>query len=126
MEIIIRKRALLSLLAGARAAKPYEFVCLLTGRREKGNIVVEDTMIPPGIMTSETMTSFSDWMMPLIDGVVGTFHSHPQGIPHPSREDRHLFSQKGGVHLIAGEPFEIGNVNCFLGSGKRAGFKIVD
>ena len=126
MEIIIKRRALLSALAGAKAANPNEFVCLLTGRREGGNLVIDDTMIPPGIMVSETMTSFSDWMMPLMEGAVGTFHSHPGSIARPSPQDRYHFSQKGGVHFIAGEPFEPRDVAAFLGNGRRVPFRVVD
>jgi proteasome lid subunit RPN8/RPN11 len=126
IAIKIRKNALLSALAGAKAAYPNEFVCLLRGRREKGSLVIEDTLIPPGLMTSETMTSFSDWMLPYIEGLVGTFHSHPGGIARPSRQDRHLFSQKGGVNFIAAEPFALRDVAAFVGNGKQAAFEVVD
>jgi proteasome lid subunit RPN8/RPN11 len=126
VEIFIKRRALLSGLAGAKAAYPNEFVCLLTGRREGGKINVEDTLIPPGLMASETMTSFSEWMLPLIDGMIGTFHSHPGGIARPSSADRHLFSQKGGVHFIAASPYRERDVACFLGDGKKAEFRISD
>ena len=109
MDIIIKRRALLSALAGAKAAYPHEFICLLTGRKEgegaASTIVIDDTLIPPGIMVSETMSSFSEWMLPTIDGLLGIFHSHPNGSNRPSRQDRHLFSQKGGINLIAGYPF---------------------
>ncbi|MFA6213750.1 MAG: Mov34/MPN/PAD-1 family protein [Candidatus Micrarchaeia archaeon] len=125
MEILIKKRALLSALAGAKAAYPNEFICLLQGKREKGSLLIEDTLIPPGIMTSETMTSFSDWMLPWIEGLVGTFHSHPGGSARPSKEDRWLFSQKGGVHFIAAGPFGAKDVAAYLGDGKRAEFRMV-
>jgi proteasome lid subunit RPN8/RPN11 len=93
MEILIKRKALLSALAGTKAAYPNEFICLLTGKREPNNtILIEDTLIPPGIMVSESMSSFSDWMMPYIEGVVGTFHSHPDGALFPSKQDRWLFS----------------------------------
>ena len=126
MEILIKRNAILSALAGAKSAYPREFICLLTGRREKGNVIIEDTLIPPGIMVSETMSSFSEWMLPVITGMIGTFHSHPGGIARPSPQDRHLFSQKGGVHLIAAEPFEIQNVAAYLGDGKRAEFRVIE
>ncbi len=128
MEIVIKRRALLSALAGAKAAYPHEFICLLTGSREKGTstIVIEDTLIPPGIMVSERMSSFSEWMLPVIMGVVGTFHSHPGGSAKPSAQDRRLFSRKGGVNLIAAEPFAINSVAAYLGDGKRAAFRVVD
>lgn len=126
MAILIRRDALAAALAGAKAAYPNEFMCLLRGRREKGDIIIEDTLIPPGIMVSETMTSFSDWMMPYFEGLVGTFHSHPGGIARPSKEDGWLFSQKGGVHFIAASPYRAKDVAAFLGSGKKAAFAAVD
>lgn len=139
MEIIIKRRALLSALAGAKAAYPHEFICLLTGSREKPKegggksagastaiLVIDDTVIPPGIMVSETMSSFSEWMLPTIDGMVGIFHSHPNGDARPSRQDRRLFSQKGGINLIAGYPFEPKNVCAYIASGREVPFKVVD
>ena len=128
MDIIIKRRALLSALAGANAAYPHEFLCLLTGTKEKrtNTIVVEETLIPPGIMVSETMSSFSEWMMPTIEGLVGIFHSHPNGSSRPSMQDKRLFSQKGGVNIIAGYPFEPKNVCAYVAGGKEAPFKVVD
>ena len=126
MEILIKKRALLSALAGAKSAYPHEFICLLIGKREGGNIVIEETLIPPGIMVSETMSSFSEWMLPVIDGLIGTFHSHPAGSPRPSAQDRRLFSQKGGVNLISAWPFSPKEVAAYLGDGRKAEFRVID
>ena len=125
MAIKIRKNAFLSALAGARAACPNEFICLLRGKRVGADLVIEDTLIPPGIMTSNTMTSFSDWMMPYMEGLVGTFHSHPGGSARPSRQDGWLFSQKGGVNFIAAEPFGVKDVAAFIGSGKKVDFVVI-
>jgi len=126
MAIKIRKNAFLSALAGAKAAYPNEFICLLRGKKVGDDLVIEDTLIPPGIMTSETMTSFSDWMLPWIEGLVGTFHSHPGGSSRPSKEDRWLFSQKGGVHFIAADPFGVKDAAAYLGNGKRVEFAVID
>lgn len=126
MEILVKRRALLSALAGAKAAYPHEFICLFTGRRLNTNIVIEDTLIPPGIMVSESMASFNDWMLPFIEGMLGTFHSHPGGSSRPSKQDRWLFSQKGGIHLIAAEPYDEKSVSAYLGNGKKAEFRIID
>lgn len=126
MEILIRRRAFLSMLAGAKAAWPNEFICLLTGKKEKDDVVIEDTLIPPGIMVAESMSSFSDWMMPYISDMIGTFHSHPGGSAMPSKQDRWLFSQKGGVHFIAAEPFRQKDISAFLGTGRKVSFRVVD
>ncbi|MCX6771092.1 MAG: Mov34/MPN/PAD-1 family protein [Candidatus Micrarchaeota archaeon] len=126
MAIKIRKNAFLSALAGAKAANPNEFICLLRGKRMGNDIVIDDTLIPPGIMTSSTMTSFSDWMLPWIEGLVGTFHSHPGGSARPSRQDGWLFSHKGGVHFIAAEPFGARDVAAYLGDGRKVPFEVID
>lgn len=124
MPIIVKRDALLSALAGARAAYPREFICLLTGSREKDTITIDGTIIPPGISVSGTASSFSDWMMPLLDGVIGTFHSHPNGNPLPSRQDLRLFSKKGGINFIAAAPYGLANVACYFTTGKKVEFKV--
>ena len=128
MELILKRRAILSALAGAKAAYPNEFICILTGSVDKptSTIVIEDTLIPPGIMVSRTMSSFSEWMLPTIEGMVGIFHSHPGALAHPSSQDLRLFSKKGGVNIIAGEPFEISDIMAFVSGGKRIPFKVID
>ena len=126
MSIIVKRNALLSALAGARAAYPNEFICLLVGSREKDTILIEDTLIPPGISVSRGASMFSDWMTPLLDGVIGSFHSHPNGVARPSRQDGWLFSQKGGVNFIAAEPFGMKDTAAFIGSGKKVEFVVVD
>ena len=136
MEILIKKRALLSALAGAKAARPNEFICLLTGQKEGDNVVISDTLIPPGIMVHPTMSSFSDWMLPYISDLLGTFHSHPgkdkqspevsARMSMPSQQDRWLFSKKGGIHMIAASPFGVNNVNAFLGTGQKVSFRVID
>ncbi|MCX6773072.1 MAG: Mov34/MPN/PAD-1 family protein [Candidatus Micrarchaeota archaeon] len=83
-------------------------------------------LIPPGIMVSRTMSSFSEWMLPTIEGMVGIFHSHPNSSSRPSAQDKRLFSQKGGINIIAGYPFELKNVSAYIGSGKEVPFKVVD
>jgi len=125
MEILVKRRALLSALAGAKSSYPHEFICLFTGKRVGPNIVIEDTMIPPGIMVSQSMASFNDWMLPFIEGMLGTFHSHPGGSQRPSQQDRYLFSQKGGIHFIAAEPYDEKSVSAYLGSGKKVEFRLV-
>ncbi len=125
MEISIKRRALLSAIAGAKAAYPNEFLCLLTGKREGGRLLVEDTIIPPGIMVSETMSSFSEWMLPTIDGLVGTFHSHPGASSRPSRQDLLLFSQKGGVNFICGAPFGEKSARAYDSQGRQLRFSII-
>ncbi|MCX8198353.1 MAG: Mov34/MPN/PAD-1 family protein [Candidatus Micrarchaeota archaeon] len=126
LKILVKRKALLSALAGAKAAHPNEFICLLIGKATKNSIIIKDTLVPPGIMVSETSSSFNDWMFPAIEGLVGTFHSHPKGSPEPSEQDRWIFSQKGGVHLIASAPYSKKSVSCYLGNGVQADFFVVD
>lgn len=126
MEILIKRQAFLSALAGAGAAYPNEFICLLTGSKQKGTILIEETVIPPGIGVSQDFSYYSEWMQPLMPGLMGTFHSHPNGSNRPSAQDLRLFSQKGGVNLIAGYPYGEKCVAAYLGDGKKADFRVVD
>ncbi|MCX8194590.1 MAG: Mov34/MPN/PAD-1 family protein [Candidatus Micrarchaeota archaeon] len=126
MEILIKRQALLSALAGAKSAHPNEFLCLLIGREEDGNIFIEDTLIPPGIRVFEHSSYYSEWMQPLISGVVGTFHSHPNGEKTPSKADKELFWKKGGINMIAAYPYSLDDVAAYLGGRKMAELKITD
>ncbi len=125
MEILIKRNAFLSALAGASAAYPNEFICLLIGERKKDTILIEETVIPPGIGVSETFSYYSEWMQPIMPGLIGTFHSHPNGSARPSAQDMRLFSQKGGINLIAGYPYGEKCVAAYLGSGKRVEFRVL-
>lgn len=125
MEIIIKREVLQSALAGASAAYPNEFICLLIGERKKDTILIEETVIPPGIGVSETFSYYSEWMQPIMPGLIGTFHSHPNGNARPSAADLRLFSQKGGINLIAGYPYGESSVVAYLGSGKRVNFGVL-
>lgn len=126
MRILIKRQALLTALAGARAALPNEFICLLTGSKDKDTILIEETTIPPGLGVNESFSYYSEWMQPLMPGLIGTFHSHPNGNIRPSAADRRLFSQKGGINLIGGYPYSIKDVAAYLPDGKRVEFGIID
>jgi proteasome lid subunit RPN8/RPN11 len=125
-QILIKRRALESALAGAKAAYPNEFACILIGKVEEGKAIIEEIAIPPGISVSGTSSSFNEWMLPLIDGQIGIFHSHPSDSNKPSSQDMSLFSQKGGINLIASAPYEITDVACYLASGKKMRFTVID
>jgi len=126
MEVLIKRQALLSALSGAKAAYPNEFICLLLGQKKKGTIIIEETLIPPGIMVAETMSSFSEWMLPVIAGVVGTFHSHPNGSARPSAADLRLFSKKGGIHLIAAYPYGEKSLAAYTWEGNAVQLRAAD
>jgi len=53
--------------------------------------------------------------IPIYTDILGTFHSHPNGIVRPSAADLKMFRKMGNFHLIFGP----NNFKCYDNSGKE-------
>lgn len=98
----IRRKTLRMILSASKDSYPYEFGAIL---RAEGGVITELLLIP-GTIGGKRHAIFQLYNMPPDFSVVGTVHSHPSGAFHPSDEDLHLFSKFGGVHIIAGSPYD--------------------
>lgn len=97
----ITRKLLRMVLEASRDMYPNEFGAFL--RAEEG-VIVELVMLP-GTVSGRRHAIFQTWMLPPNMNVVGTVHSHPSGNFHPSEEDRNLFSNFSGLHIITGYPY---------------------
>lgn len=79
----------------------------------------------PGTVSGRRHAIFQTWMLPANVGVVGTVHSHPSGVYEPSDEDRTLFSNFGGLHIIVGHPFTERTWAAWTSKGERYDLKVV-
>lgn len=78
------------------------------GTSSKNEIRINVLTIPPLPVNSETYTSFLIHKLPLDTSILGTTHSHPNGVLSPSLEDLNNYFVK--VMLTIGFPYKSENV----------------
>ena len=116
----IKPGALESILLACRNVHPDEFFSMLGG---KGKVIDELVLVQ-----AEFGDGFSSWrqdLVPFDKTIIGTVHSHPNGNAMPSRTDIRSFRGLGEIHLIAGYPYTLNNLNAFDNTGKITGIKVV-
>jgi len=117
----ISRRTLRMILEASRDIYPREFGAIL--RAEEG--VITELLLLPGTVSGERHAIFQLQMLPADFSVVGTVHSHPSGETRPSDEDLHLFSKFGGVHVIAGHPYDEDSWAAWTYAGERVSLRVV-
>lgn len=117
----ISRRALRMILEASRDMFPREFGAIL--RAEEG--VITELLLVPGTVSGERHAIFQLHMLPADFSVVGTVHSHPSGDTRPSDEDLHLFSKFGGIHVIAGYPYDDTSWATWTYAGERVPLRVV-
>ena len=64
-----------------------------------------EEILLPGTISGGSQAIFQLHMLPIDFSIIGTVHSHPSGIPRPSKADLTLFDKYGKVHIIVASPF---------------------
>ena len=126
MPELVRMRGeqLLGMLEFFEYFHPREAMLILRGRIEKEVVVVDSLMIPPLVTHGEGFASFPVHMLPMDLSIVGTAHSHPNGVLIPSTED--LIHFYGAVMAIAGHPYKSErDVKFFDREGREVEFELV-
>ncbi len=116
----ITRKLLRMVLEASRDMYPNEFGAFL--RAEEG-VIVELVMLP-GTVSGRRHAIFQTWMLPPNMNVVGTVHSHPSGNFHPSEEDRNLFSNFSGLHIITGYPYTEATWAAWTNKGEQVLLRI--
>ncbi len=101
--MIIKRDVVDGLLSYCNNLHPREAILLVRGNNLKNEIQITALVIPPLPVHSETYTSFPIHMLPIDPSILGTAHSHPNGILRPSLED--LNNYFGRVMIIIGFPY---------------------
>ncbi len=117
----ITRKCLRMILEASRDMYPNEFGAFLTA--EEG--VIDELVMIPGTVMGRRHAIFQTWMLPPNMHVVGTVHSHPSGVYRPSEEDRHLFSNFSGIHIITGYPYNEEMWAAWTNKGERVPLTIV-
>ena len=109
------------LLELGKGSHPNEFVALLI---EKDGVIEELNMVP-GTITGENSASVFFDMMPLDTHLVGSAHSHPNGVLRPSGADVQFFPRAWRFHLIIGYPYRAGDWQCFSADGEPRSIEVI-
>jgi proteasome lid subunit RPN8/RPN11 len=117
----IRRNLIRLMLEIGREHHPNEFVALL---REKAGVIHELDLLP-GTIGGEDSASLYIEMMPLDTHIVGSAHSHPNGVLRPSGADVNFFPRTGRCHFIVGYPYEEEDWRCFHADGTPAAIEVI-
>lgn len=101
---------------------PDEFAAVL--RAEEG--VVTEILPLPGTKFGEDSAILMLHMLPVDFSIVGSVHSHPSGIPEPSRADLDLFHYFGYLHIIVGYPYASDSWRAWDHTGNPYPLAVVD
>jgi proteasome lid subunit RPN8/RPN11 len=116
MKVSIRKDALEPMLEIAREQHPHEVIFLLRGKVSRGDILIEDFLLPPFASAGVSFAQFPLHMLPIDLTIVGTAHSHPSGSRRPSTMDlNHFYSR---MMIILAYPYQETNIGAFNSRGE--------
>lgn len=118
----IERELIEELLAISKDNYPYEFVALLTGKKD----VIKNYYFLPGTKFGLTSASFDLNMMPLGRKILGTYHSHPSPNNRPSNQDLQMFAHNGNYHIIAGYPYSETSWRCYDKKGAPTNLEVVE
>lgn len=125
VELVARRVALLSALEASKNAYPHEFIGLFRGESSGGRTVAEELIIAPLATYERNWSAYNEWNVPPNMGIVASFHSHPDSVPRPSRQDLHFFSRGAQYHFIAASPYRPADVRAYDQKGQPVEFTIV-
>jgi len=120
--LIITRDAFDFIAHASRNTEPEEFVGLL---RKNKQGVIDTILVVPLSEFGHGFSSINFSMLPLKADYCGSAHSHPNGYPAPSRQDRLFFSKIGGVHIILVPPYAPQSARAYDDRGKEIALKIV-
>lgn len=122
----------LDLVRGAAAdSHPNEYMGLLRGERasevglDRDGVVITEVFVVPATETNPVSATVKTSLVPNDFRVVGSVHSHPNGVLRPSDADLATFT-RGSVHLIVGAPYRERDWRAFDREGRRRDLAVLD
>lgn len=92
---------------------------------EKDRVQINEVVIPPLAVHGYTFSNFPLHMLPIDFSIMGTAHSHPSGILHPSIGDLNNFY--GRIMVITAYPYDSERqIAVYNRDGKLVEYKIYD
>ena len=121
----ISRSVINSILSYAKACHPREGILLLRGKTDKDKIVVNEVEVPPLAVHGRGFSNFPIHMLPIDFSIVGTAHSHPSGVLHPSTGD--LNNCYGRIMAITAFPYETErDIAIFDSEGRPIEYEITE
>ena len=120
----IKRDCLDIILESAKSIYPNEFGGLLRVDSKIKHTIVEVILLP-GTISSGSQAIFQLHMLPIDFSIIGTVHSHPSGIPLPSKADLTLFDKYGKIHIIVATPFDESSWRAYSYAGDKIHITII-
>ncbi len=102
-HVTIKRKAMDGIISYCKINHPNEAILILKGKSKRGDILVEDLVIPPFSHSGPTFAGFPHSFLPFDLSYMGTVHSHPGGSAEPSVTDLNNFF--GLVSVIIKWPY---------------------
>ncbi len=115
--ITITKNVIDGLISYSKMHHPYEAILILEGSRKKGEIYINNLVIPPFSVHGPFFSGFPINELPFDLKYIGTAHSHPNGTSRPSIEDLNHFY--GLISIIISYPYGEPDIHAFNSGGRE-------
>lgn len=92
---------------------------------DRSGQVITDVLVIPGTESNPVSATVRSTMKPNDLRSVGSVHSHPNGVLHPSDADLATFGQ-GEVHIIVGAPYGWSDWKAFDNDGRSTTLDVLD
>ena len=102
---------------------PNEGILILRGKSKRGDVFIDELVIPPFSETGADFAGFPHNPLPLDLSYVGIVHSHPSGSAKPSLTDLDNFF--GLVSIIVKSPYEDEDIFAWDSDGRELPLVIV-
>ena len=122
-KISLTKDARDGILSFCKMNHPNEGILILRGKSKRGDVFIDELVIPPFSETGADFAGFPHNPLPLDLSYVGIVHSHPTGSAKPSLTDLDNFF--GLVSIIVKSPYEDDDIFAWDSDGKELHFDIV-
>ena len=122
-KISLTKDARDGILSFCKMNHPNEGILILRGKSKRGDVFIDELVIPPFSETGADFAGFPHNPLPLDLSYVGIVHSHPSGSAKPSLTDLDNFF--GLVSMIVKSPYEDEDIFAWDSDGRELQLVIV-
>ena len=122
-KISLTKDARDGILSFCKMNHPNEGILILRGKSKRGDVYIDELVVPPFSETGADFAGFPHNPLPLDLSYVGIVHSHPSGSAKPSLTDLDNFF--GLVSMIVKSPYEDEDIFAWDSDGRELQLVIV-